>query len=337
MADLDRRALAVLSREQLIELYRHLRRSRSAEERVVALFRQGKVPGAAFTGIGMEAVTVGACYAMAPGDVIANTHRDAGGVLVRGLELALFFKQWLGKADGIMRGRDGNMHWGIPTRGFLGLTSQMGSAAGIATGAALSFKLRGEPRCAVAPTGDGATSTGYAHEAMNLAAVQKLPVLFLCLNNQYAMSTPTSKQYAAPLLDRARGYGMPGVSTDGNDVLAVHWHAREALARAREGAGPCFLECVTMRMRGHSEADNAAYVPPELLAEWKRKDPIDRYAALLKAEDVLDEAERAILDAAVEAEVDAATAAAMASPDPAGDSLLTGGVFSVPPGGEGRG
>jgi len=334
---MDRRALAVLAKEQLIELYRHLQRSRTVEERIAMLFRQGLVPGAVFNGIGQEAVTVGACYAMAPEDVIANTHRDAGGVLVRGLELEFFLRQWLGKADGIMRGRDGNMHWGIPHRGFLGLISHVGAGPGVATGAALSFKLRGEKRCAVTPLGDGATSTGYVHEAMNFAAVHKLPVLYVCLNNQYAMSTPNSKQFAAPLVDRARGYGIPGYSVDGNDVLAVYWHTREALDRARAGEGPTFLECVTMRMRGHSEADNAQYVPKTLIAEWKQKDPINCYAALLKEVDVLGEAERAIVDEAVAAEVDAAIEAARQGTDPTRESLLAGGVYSQPVGGGQRG
>lgn len=335
---MDTRALQVLNRDQLIDLYRIMRLGRTVEERLVVLFRSGHIPGAAFSSIGHEAISAGACYAMNPDDVMCNTHRDTAGILARGLSLEIFFCQWLDRANGITRGRDGNCHWGIPKQGYLGLVSHIGAGPALGVGAALSFKLRRQRRVVYAPFGDGSTSTGYLHEALNLAAVHKLPVLFCCYNNQWAMSTPNSKQFAIDdLTIRAAGYGIPGHRIDGNDVLAVYWHAREALATARAGGGPTFLECVTMRMRGHSEADNAQYVPREMLEAWQQKDPLLRYSELLKTETILDDAGRESIDAEVLAQVDAATDFALNSPPARPEDVLEPGIYATPVGGAANG
>lgn len=314
-----------LSPEQLIDLYRHLRRCRLTEERLIALYRQGKVVGGVYTSTGQEALSVGAAYALEDGDILAHTHRDAGALLVRGVTIKSFLSQWLGRATGPTRGRDGNLCFGDLRRGVMGLTCHMGSNLPLAVGAALACKIRDEPRVVLATFGDGAASEGATHEAMNLAAVRRLGVIFVCNNNQFAYSTPLHLQMAVSgVADRAQGYGMPGVVVDGNDVLAVYGAVRQAVERARGGAGPSLVECKTMRMRGHSEADRAGYVPVELLQEWSKRDPIQRYARHLEEQGVLVAAGRQAIDAELRAEVDAAAQEALAEPEPDPASLLHG-------------
>jgi pyruvate dehydrogenase E1 component alpha subunit len=207
-----------------------------------------------------------------------------GAFLVRGITPGEVLAQYLGKRTGPTKGRDGNVHMGDLKRGIVGFVSHLADNLPVATGVALAFKIRGERRVAFTGTGDGGTSRGDFHEAMNFAAVRKLPVVFFCNNNQYAYSTPLRLQMAIPdVVERAKAYGMPGEIVDGNDVAAVYLASKRAIARAREGGGATFLEFKTMRMHGHSEHDPAKYVPRELLEEWKQKDPI------LKAERLLDQ------------------------------------------------
>jgi TPP-dependent pyruvate/acetoin dehydrogenase alpha subunit len=272
-----------IKRGDLLQMYYYLRLTRALEERITALYRQGRIVGGVYTSHGMEAIAVGYASALERDDVIAPFHRDMGAFLIRGFTPGEVIAQYLGKRTGPTRGKDGNVHMGDLKRGMLGFVSHLADNMPVAAGAALAFKIRGESRVAFAGTGDGGTSRGDFHEAMNFAAVRKLPVVFFCTNNQYAYSTPLRYQMAIKdVVERAKAYGMPGEIVDGNDVAAVYLASRRAVAKARAGEGPTFLEFKTMRMHGHSEHDAAKYVPRELLDEWKVKDPIIKIETLVK-------------------------------------------------------
>ncbi|MBX3237677.1 MAG: thiamine pyrophosphate-dependent dehydrogenase E1 component subunit alpha [Nitrospiraceae bacterium] len=277
-------ATKAIKRADLLQMYYYLRLTRSLEDRITALYRQGRIVGGVYTSHGMEAIAVGYASALERDDVIAPFHRDMGAFLIRGFSPGEIIAQYLGKRTGPTKGKDGNVHMGDLKRGVIGFVSHLADNMPVATGLALAFKIRGESRVAIAGTGDGGSSRGDFHEAMNFAAVRKLPVVFFCTNNQYAYSTPMRLQMAiTDVVERAKAYGMPGEIVDGNDVAAVYLSSKQAIAQARSGGGPTFLEFKTMRMHGHSEHDPAKYVPRELLEEWKKKDPI------LKAERLLTE------------------------------------------------
>ena len=286
------------------------------------LYRQGKVPGSFYDGFGQEAVSAGAAFAMAPEDRLCVLHRDLAAHLIRGVPPARILGQYMGRAGGVTGGRDGNVHFGDFRLGCVGMVSMLPDMMLVATGIAMAFKLQGERRCALTWCGDGSTSRGDWHEAMNWAGVQRLPVVFVLENNQYAYSTPLNQQYAVDPVERAAGYGFPGVTVDGNDVEAVFEATRCARERALAGEGPTLIEAVTMRMHGHAAHDDMRYVPSELLAAWRQRDPIacqeGRLAALgIDLQAVRDEV-RATVEAATE------EALAMPMPDPAS---ATAGVF----------
>ena len=252
---------------------------RGIEERAMNLYRQGKVPGSFYDGFGQEAVSVGAAFAMAAEDRLCILHRDLGAHLVRGVTPARIFGQYMGRAGGVTGGRDGNVHFGDWRLGCVGMVSMLPDMMLVATGMAMAFRIRGEQRAALTWFGDGSTSRGDFHEAMNWASVQRLPVVFVLENNQYAYSTPLDQQFAVDPVERAAAYGFPGVTVDGNDVEAMFEATRVARERAVAGDGPTLIEAVTMRMHGHAAHDDMKYVPKEQLEEWRRKDPIDRQAA----------------------------------------------------------
>lgn len=318
-----------IKRADLLQMYYYLRLTRTLEDRVTALYRQGQIVGGVYTSNGMEAISVGYASALEQDDIIAPFHRDMGAFLVRGITPGEVIAQYLGKRTGPTKGKDGNVHIGSLQRGVIGFVSHLADNLPVAAGAALAFKMRGESRVVVANTGDGGTSRGDFHEAMNFAAVRKLPVVFCCNNNQYAYSTPLRLQMAIPdVVDRAKAYGMPGEIVDGNDVAAVYLAARRAIQRARTGEGPTFLECKTMRMHGHSEHDSAKYVPRELLDEWKSKDPIIKTEQMLIQLVYADEAVFHDVDARVKKEIEAAVEFAEQSPLPEGPEVLEG-VFAT--------
>lgn len=272
-----------IKRDDLLRMYHYLRLTRSLEDRITALYRQGRIVGGVYTSHGMEAIAVGYASALERDDVIAPFHRDMGAFLIRGFTTGEILAQYLGKRTGPSKGKDGNVHMGDLKRGVFGFVSHLADNLPVAAGAALAFRIRGESRVVFTGTGDGGTSRGDFHEAMNFAAVRRLPIVFFCNNNQYAYSTPQRLQMAIrDVADRAKAYGMPGEIVDGNDVAAVYLAAKRGIARARAGEGPMFLEFKTMRMHGHSEHDPAKYVPRELLEEWKKKDPILKAEQLLK-------------------------------------------------------
>ncbi len=301
-----------LSSEDRVALMRYMLLMRGIEERAMTLYRQGKVPGSFYDGYGQEAVSTGAAFAMGAQDRLCILHRDLAAHLVRGVSPTRILAQYMGRADGVTAGREGNVHFGDPELGCVGMVSMLPDMMLVATGMAMAFKLRREERCAITWVGDGATSRGDFHEAMNWAGVQRLPVIFVLENNQYAYSTPLSLQFAVDPIERARAYGFPGERVDGNDVEAVFEASRRARERALAGAGPTLIEAVTMRMHGHAAHDDMRYVPAELIEEWRERDPIDRQARRLAELGV----EVAALREQVTAEIERAATDALASPMP---------------------
>jgi len=307
---------SVVSSERLLALYRSILLPRMIEEKMLNLLRQGKL-SKWFSGIGQEAIAVGVTAALAPDDFVLPMHRNLGVFTTRGVDLAQLFRQLLGKEGGFTNGRDRTFHFGTLEHRIVGMISHLGAMLPVADGLALAGQLRGDKRVAAAFTGDGSTSEGDFHEAVNLAAVWKLPVLFIVENNQYGLSTPTSEQYACKdIADKAVGYGIEGRVVDGNDLLAVVDAVTEAARRAREGGGPTLLEFKTFRMRGHEEASGTAYVPKALIAEWARKDPVARYEATMIERGILTKAEAAAIRAEFKGTIDDLVDAALAVPDP---------------------
>ena len=271
---------------------------------------------------------MGATYALAPQDLLAPMHRDLAAYIMRGIPVRRVFAQFLDREGGLTRGRDGNIHMGDPRLGIFPFISHMAASVPVAAGMALACRQRGEARVVLTFFGDGASSTGAWHEGVNFAAVFHLPVVLVLENNRYAYSTPLERQTACrAFVDKAAGYGIAGVAVDGNDVLAVHGAAREAVARARAGGGPTLIECRTMRVRGHSEADSYSYVPTALLEEWAARDPIALFERRLRTDGTLTpEADRAMQER-IAAEVEEGLAWAEASPEPSPESV-TEGVYA---------
>jgi TPP-dependent pyruvate/acetoin dehydrogenase alpha subunit len=271
-----------LTRDDRANLLRFMAMMRAAEERGLTLYRQGKVPGSFYDGCGQEAISVGASYALAPEDRMCILHRDLGAHFVRGVTPDRYLANYMGRSGGVTGGRDGNMHFGDRELGCVGMVSMLPDMALVAAGMAMAFKARGERRVAMTFFGEGSTANGQWHEAMNLAGVQGLPVVFILENNQFAYSTPNELEFAVDPVERARTYGFPGLTVDGNDVEAVFEASRSAVERARSGEGPTLIEAQTMRMHGHGAHDDMSYVPPELFVHWSKRDPIDLYARRLR-------------------------------------------------------
>ncbi len=308
---------AELTQDAFLAMYYYLRLTRALEERLGVLYRQGKILGGVYLSTGQEAVSVGAAFALAPNDVIVPSHRDLGAHLVRGIEPREVLAQYLGRVGGPSRGRDGNVHFGDVQRNSIAFLSPMADGIPVAAGVALAMKQEGGGRVAMTWFGEGAASRGDFHEGVNLAAVLRVPVVFICNNNQYAYSTPLDRQTRIPeIASRAAGYGIAGVTVDGNDLLAVYEAARDAVMRARCGDGPSLIECKTMRLRGHSEHDDASYVPKAMLEAWRAKDPVRRYEARLRELGLLDDTAEAEMTRRIARELEAAVAWAEASPFP---------------------
>jgi pyruvate dehydrogenase E1 component alpha subunit len=317
---------AHLTPDDRVGLLRAMLLMRAIEERAMNLYRQGKVPGSFYDGFGQEAVSVGATWAMGAADRLCVLHRDLGAHLVRGVEPWRVLSQYMGRDAGITSGRDGNVHFGDYRTGCVGMVSMLPDMMLVATGLAMAFKMRGEDRVALTWFGDGSTSRGDFHEAMNWAGVQKLPVIFVLENNQYAYSTPLDQQFAVNPVERAAAYGFPGHKVDGNDPEAMFEATREARERALAGEGPTLLEAVTMRMHGHAAHDDMKYVPKAQIEEWKAKDPIDRQVRRAEALGV----DVPALRDEVKAEIDAAVKQALDMPMPDPDTA-TDRVFADEP------
>jgi len=326
---------AGLTRDQLLDMYRLLRLTRTLEERLVALYRQSKVIGGLFRSLGQEGESVASAYALERGrnrDILSPLIRNLGSMLVMGAQPIQILRQYMAKAEGPTRGRELNVHFNDLERGYLGQISHLGDMVPVMAGIALTFKLRGERRVGLVYIGDGATSTGTFHEGLNFAAVQRVPLVVIAEYNRWAYSTPPEKQFAVKdLAEKARGYGIPGVTVDGNDVLAVYEATRFAVERARAGHGVHLIEVKTYRRKGHAEHDDQHYVPKDELDWWaKENDPVDRYVKRLLQSDWVEERELQAIDAQTKTEIDQATDACVDEPLPPGDSALTG-VYADPP------
>ncbi len=309
-----------LTLDDRVWLLRAMLLMRGLEERAMTLYRQGKVPGSFYDGYGQEAVSAGAAFAMAPEDRLCILHRDLAAHIIRGVSPVRILAQYMGRATGITAGRDGNVHFGDRTLGCVGMVSMLPDMMLVATGMGMAFKLRGERRCALTWFGDGSTSRGDFHEALNWAGVQRLPVVFILENNQYAYSTPLDKQFAVDPVERATAYGFTGVTVDGNDAEAMFEATLAARQRALDDEGPTLIEAVTMRMHGHAAHDDMKYVPKEQVEEWRKRDPIERQERRLQALGV----DVAALRAEVAAEIDAAAAEALTAPMPDPVSAIDG-------------
>ncbi len=278
-----------LSDEQLIAFYKSLLLPRMIEEKMLVLLRQGKI-SKWFSGIGQEAIAVGATLALQTDEWIMPLHRNLGVFTTREMPLRKLFMQWQGSPDGYSKGRERSFHFGNKAHQICGMISHLGPQLAIADGVALAHKLKREEKISLAFTGEGGTSEGDFHEALNVAAVWDLPIIFLIENNGYGLSTPTREQYRCEhLVDRAKGYGMEGVLIDGNNILTVYDTVKGVRDYCIEHQKPYLIECQTFRMRGHEEASGVKYVPPHLFEEWKEKDPVTNYENFLLSENILSE------------------------------------------------
>lgn len=271
----------------LLKLYKHLLKPRMIEEKMLILLRQGRI-GKWFSGIGQEAIAVGTTLAMHDEEYILPMHRNLGVFTSRGIPLSKLMAQWQGKAEGFTKGRDRSFHFGSQEFKIIGMISHLGPQLAIANGIALADMLNNKQKATLVFTGEGATSEGDFHEALNLAAVWDLPVIFIIENNGYGLSTPTSEQYRCKqLVDKALGYGMEGRRIDGNNILEVYQTIKELSEDIRQKPRPVLIECMTFRMRGHEEASGTKYVPQELFVEWEKKDPLKNYEDYLLSEGIL--------------------------------------------------
>lgn len=324
MESTDGLADELLTDDDRVGLLRHMLLMRTVEERGLSLYKQGRVPGSFYDGRGQEAISVGATWALGAADPVCSPLiRDLGAHLVKGTDLTQIFQHYMGRENELSHGREGNVHFGDHRRGVVGMVSMLPDMMVVAVGLAMAFRMRGQARCALTFFGDGATSRGDWHEAMNWAGLDRLPVILMMENNQLAYSTPTARQYAVSPVARAAGYGVEATSVDGNDVEAVFvasWQARE---RALAGDGPTLIEAQTMRMHGHGAHDDMRYVDSALVEEWRLRDPIDGYTARLQARGI----DVGGLAEEVAATVAEAVALALTAPMP-DPATATTGVFA---------
>ncbi len=296
---------ASLTREQHLELYYYMQLNRMLEEQLARLFRQNKIVGGLYSSLGQEATSVGTAYALGPRDWIAPMIRNVGALLVKGYRPRDIFTQYMARYTSPTLGKDGTSHFGdLKVRHVVSPISMLGDLIPVMTGVALAGRYLGQKIVAMTWIGDGGTSTGAFHEGMNFAAAQRAPFVCVIENNQWAYSTPVKRQVPVrDLADRARAYGITGYIVDGNDVVAVYQTTREAVEQCRAGEGPVIIEAKTMRMRGHAQHDPAEYVPQEMFAYWKARDPIDRYEKFLTENKLWDSKTKAEIDARIKREL----------------------------------
>lgn len=317
----------VLSAEQLREMLRRMLRIRLFDERAYILLMKSQLPGFLHNSIGQEAEIVGACMALRDDDYMTGNHRSHGHPIGKGVGLSPLMAELFGKKTGVCRGKGGSMHLAAFSAGSLGESGIVGSLMPVAVGAGLSARLRGSDQVCLCFFGDGAANCGPFHESLNLAAIWKLPVIFLCENNGYAIHSAQAQTTAVPdIAQRARSYDMPGVVVDGQDILAVHDSVSVAVARARLGGGPTLIEAKTYRYCEHSDfagvGDPPAYRSEAEMASWRARDPIEIYRARLRNIGHVNDAEFGEIRAAIEAEVDAAVLFGEQSPAPDANALF---------------
>jgi TPP-dependent pyruvate/acetoin dehydrogenase alpha subunit len=288
----DSKSEPVQSRDKqlLLRIFETMVMTRAVEDRMVSMYRSGDLLGSLYTGHWHEAISVGTASALRQDDFLAPIHRDLGAHLWRGMDPAQIMASFMGKATSPTGGRDGTLHYGRLDLNIYNLPSHIPDNYPVSLGFAFAFQYRDQDGVSLAYCGDGSTSEGNFHESLNIAAAMKLPAIFVVENNQYAYSTPVRLQSAVKEYSvKAQAYGMPGVTVDGTDVLAVHDATSEAVARARAGDGPSLIEGVTMRMHGHAEHDPADYVPREMLEEWQKRDPVALFESVLLEHGIIDE------------------------------------------------
>jgi len=312
-----------LTKDKLVEMYKRMLEIRFFEEKVFDLYAQNLVPGTIHLYLGEEAVAVGVCSVLRKDDYITSTHRGHGHCIAKGAELKRTMAEILGKKTGYCKGKGGSMHIADFSIGMLGATAVVGAGLPIAVGAGLSIKLRGTDQVVTCFFGEGASNQGTFHESINMASTWKLPVIFVCENNLYAMGTRQSTVMAIEnIADRAVAYGIPGIVVDGNDVLAVYETTQKIVERARKGEGPTLIECKTYRHKGHSRVDPAKYRPKEEVEEWLAKDPIKCFKEKLLKTNTLTESEIQQIEKEVSDEIEEAVKFAMESPYPAPEEAL---------------
>lgn len=310
-------------KNKLIQMYQKMYEIRRFEDKLYQLFLTETMPGTMHQYNGQEAIAVGVCENLRKGDYLLSTHRGHGHYIAKGGSLNKIMAEMFAKRTGCCKGMGGSMHFIDVSVGILGATAIVGSGIPIATGAALSSKLRGTGQVTACFFGDGASNTGAFHEGINLAAVWKLPVIFVCENNFYGFSTPFRKTTLVEnIADRASSYGIPGIVVDGNDVLAIYEVAKRAVHRAKKNEGPTLIECKTYRHRGHSRFEPAAYRPKEEVEEWRGKDPISRFKTKLVKMKILSEEEIENIHRKVEAVIDDSVEFAKESSDPEIEDML---------------
>ncbi len=320
----DRLAGSLPPRADLLRLYHDMLLIRRFEEVVNELYLQGHIPSTLHLYIGQEAVAVGVCAALRPDDYLLSTHRPHGHALAKGVSPGAILAELYGKATGTCKAKGGSMHVGDINLGMFPAIAIVGGNVPLAAGAAFASRMLKNGRVTACFFGDGAVNEGAWHEGVNAAAIWNLPIVFVCENNLYAASTPVQAVVRTETVaDRARGYGLPGLTIDGNDVLAVLQATQQAVARARAGQGPTLIECLTYRQCGHSRSDPRTYRAREEEAAWKLKDPIDQYRAWLMATQSVDEARFTGIQAEVEQTIREAIAFAENSPLPDPDSIYT--------------
>jgi TPP-dependent pyruvate/acetoin dehydrogenase alpha subunit len=316
-------AAASYDTQWLLGLYRRMVLIRQFEERVKFLFLEGVMPGTIHQSQGQEACAVGVCAALHADDVITTTHRPHGHCIAKGMDVNSAMAELFGKVTGCCKGKGGSMHMGDLSLGIVPAVAIVGGGLPLTTGMALSFKMRKQPRVAVGFMGDGATNEGAFHEAVNMAAIWDLPVLWVVENNLYGASTPVSMVVKTKhISDRACAYGIPGLTIDGNDVLAVYEAAREAVDRARAGKGSTLLELLTYRITGHSRRDPCLYQPEEERKKALANEPIGRFARHLLAEGIADQKALDGIVESVKAEIETAVSRAMSDPEPRPEDAL---------------
>ncbi len=313
-----------LNKEQLLAFYKNMVTIRAFESKAVELFAAGQIPGFVHLYLGEEAIATGVCANLEKKDFIASTHRGHGHLISKGGNLNYMMAELFGRSTGYCKGKGGSMHIADVDLGILGANGIVGAGMPIATGAAFACKYKGNDAVAVAFFGDGASDRATFHESLNMASIWKLPVIFMCENNGWAISNAQeTHQNITDISDRASGYGIPGVSVDGNDVIAVYEAAHAAVERARRGDGPTLIECKTWRHRGHFEGDPGTYKDPKDQEEWLAKDPIPRLEKTLLKMKFATQAELDAIKAAADDEIAAAIKFAEESPQPDPAELLT--------------
>lgn len=316
---------SVLSKEQYLQLYFYMRLTREFEESILKLYRQGKIVGGAYTGNGNEATAVGSAFALEKHDYLFPMHRDMGAHLVKGQSLRNLMLQHLARGNSLSKGRDGTGHYADPALRIYGNISHLGAMVPMACGVALASKLRKEKAVVMTYIGDGGANVGDVHESLAMASVMNLPLVLIIENNQFAYSTPVAKQIKAKRYsDRAIGYGIPGYTIDGTDIDEVYFTCKQAVERARRGEGPTLIESVTMRMHGHSAHDGADYVPKDLLAAWKKKDPVVKIEKLLTDKKILTPKVKEEYEQKIMATLDDAIQYAVESPYPQPEEAIVG-------------